>query len=116
MKNQLSMLGFDYERTGSHTISINGIPTIAEQSEATALFHNLLSDFRENEQKEQLGKLDRLAKSVARAEASGFRRELKHAEMEDLIDRLFACEQPNYTPSGKTIMSMMNMDELDQRF
>ena len=116
MKDQLSLLGFDYESMGSHTISINGIPTLAEQSEATQLFHNLLSEFRETEQKEQLGKLDRLAKSVARAEASGFRRELKHEEMEDLIDRLFACEQPNYTPTGKTIMSIMNLDELDQRF
>ena len=29
MKDQLSLLGFDYESMGSHTISINGIPTIS---------------------------------------------------------------------------------------
>lgn len=116
MKEQLALLGFDFESMGGDTISINGIPTLAEQSEVSVLLQDMLDHFRESEQKEGMGKLDGLAKSVARAEARGFRRILKQEEMEDVIDRLFACEQPNYSPSGKPTIQIISVEELDQRF
>jgi hypothetical protein len=29
---------------------------------------------------------------------------------------LFACTMPNYSPSGKTVMNIITLDELDRRF
>jgi len=38
------------------------------------------------------------------------------AEMHDLIDRLFACEMPYFTPGGKPILITYGLKELDERF
>ena len=37
-------------------------------------------------------------------------------EMQDLIDRLFACEQPYHTADGLKTMITLEMDDLDKRF
>jgi hypothetical protein len=36
--------------------------------------------------------------------------------MEELFDMLFACSMPNYSPSGKTVMNIITLEELDRRF
>ena len=41
---------------------------------------------------------------------------LPQAEMHDLIDRLFACEMPYFTPGGKPTLITFGLDELDERF
>jgi DNA mismatch repair protein MutL len=33
-----------------------------------------------------------------------------------IIDQLFACETPAYTPSGKSIISLIPLEEIDARF
>jgi DNA mismatch repair protein MutL len=43
-------------------------------------------------------------------------RELQPTEMLDLVDRLFACSQPQLTPNGKPIVANMPMDEIDKKF
>ncbi|MBK7553972.1 MAG: hypothetical protein IPI55_05095 [Flavobacteriales bacterium] len=41
---------------------------------------------------------------------------LAKAEMHDLIDRLFACEQPYRTPTGQPVIVPFGSDELNERF
>jgi DNA mismatch repair protein MutL len=36
--------------------------------------------------------------------------------MSDLIDRLFACANPNFTPDGKRITTTLSLEELEKRF
>jgi DNA mismatch repair protein MutL len=36
--------------------------------------------------------------------------------MSDLINRLFACENPNHTPDGKTTMVIFSQDEIMAKF
>ena len=33
-----------------------------------------------------------------------------------LVEQLFACENPEYTASGRRITSIMSIDELDKKF
>jgi DNA mismatch repair ATPase MutL len=41
---------------------------------------------------------------------------MHNLEMKNLLDNLFACEQPNYTPSGKTIFVNLPHDEIAKKF
>ena len=41
---------------------------------------------------------------------------LTSTEMGDLIDRLFACEMPYTTSSGKPTLITYGLDELNERF
>jgi len=36
--------------------------------------------------------------------------------MRNLVDRLFACSAPNYSPSGKTVLTILEMEEFDKKF
>jgi len=36
--------------------------------------------------------------------------------MQSLIDELFACQQPNYTPDGKKIFMLLDTKMIEQLF
>jgi DNA mismatch repair protein MutL len=40
---------------------------------------------------------------------------LQKAEMQQLIDELFACENPYYTPEGKQTLLTLTLEEVIQR-
>jgi hypothetical protein len=33
-----------------------------------------------------------------------------------LIDRLFACSEPQFTPGGKPVLTILPMEEIERRF
>jgi len=39
---------------------------------------------------------------------------LNSLEMEKLVNDLFLCEQPQYSPSGKKILAKLNQREIEQ--
>jgi DNA mismatch repair protein MutL len=41
---------------------------------------------------------------------------LEPIEMQDLVDKLFACQQPNLSPDGKPTITILGVDELEKRF
>ena len=41
---------------------------------------------------------------------------LTNEEMTGLVDGLFAVATPNYTPDGKTVLSVINEDDLEKLF
>ncbi len=57
-----------------------------------------------------------IARGMARSMAMRSGRVLTVQEMHDLIDRLFACEMPYYTPGGKPTLVTYGLDELEKRF
>ena len=44
------------------------------------------------------------------------RQVLTNEEMTGLVDGLFAVATPNYTPDGKTVLSVINEDDLEKLF
>ena len=42
--------------------------------------------------------------------------ELTQEEMADMNAQLFACKMPNFTPSGRPIVSIINTDDIDKLF
>jgi DNA mismatch repair protein MutL len=41
---------------------------------------------------------------------------LSNEEMKSIIDQLFACENPNYSPDGEKIISIWNRENLNELF
>ena len=41
---------------------------------------------------------------------------LSDAEMQEIVDRLFACENPNYSPGGNPVISILSLEEIDKKF
>ena len=56
-----------------------------------------------NDVKEEIQNI--LAITLARAAAIVYGQVLSNEEMVSLVDNLFACPSPNYTPDGKTVLT-----------
>lgn len=57
-----------------------------------------------------------LASTLARAAAIVYGQVLSNEEMSNLVDNLFACPSPNYTPDGKTVLATIKEDDIEKLF
>ena len=59
---------------------------------------------------------DLLAKSLAKSLAIKTGQSLIILEQEHLVNSLFACKEPNVSPTNKATFITMTVDELDRKF
>ena len=67
-----------------------------------------------NDVKEEIQ--DILALTLARAAAIVYGQVLSNEEMVSLVDNLFACPSPNYTPDGRVVLTTIKEEEIDKLF
>ncbi len=116
ISDRLGMVGYDISVLNPTTISVNGHPEDVGQSEIKEIIAAFISGYTETMADPKLGETEKLAASLARASAIPYGKALSHMEMEELFDRLFACQSPNYTPAGKAVMIITPIDEIDKKF
>lgn len=112
----LRALGFDLEPMSGSTVAVNGMPAEAADEDPAALLHSLLEQVKHERGTLRNERHHALARSMAFGVAQRQVRTLTTTEMHDLIDRLFACEQPYRSPGGKPVIVPFNLDELNERF
>ena len=96
---------------------IDGIPAdLASSLSAPQVLEQLLENFKNNQQVNRLSKRENLAQSLARSTALKSGTALSDEEMIDLIDKLFACESPNISLSGKNVIITFTLQELSEKF
>ena len=112
----LSYSGFDLSNLGGGSYSINGIPDGMEGVDCVTLLKDIVAKAIDTGCKgnEEIG--DMIAFSLASAQAIPAGKVLSAEEMDHLLASLFLCSNMNLTPDGKTILSMLTDDELENRF
>ncbi|NEN24650.1 DNA mismatch repair endonuclease MutL [Cryomorpha ignava] len=116
LSDDMHRLGFTIDNFGGNEIVINGIPTEAANIPVQGLIENFLEQYKNTVNEVQSNTRDRLARSLARSLCIREGKRMQRVEMLDLIDKLFACKQPQAAPNGKpTILTFAN-DELDKKF
>ena len=116
MMEELGSLGFDIELFGKNAVVVNGVPSDASDRNVEDLIQSLLEAAREERSEPDQGQPRRIALGLARSSAARHGQSLSEAEMSDLIDRLFACEQPYYSPDKKATIVTFTLEELAKRF
>ncbi|QQS52518.1 MAG: DNA mismatch repair endonuclease MutL [Bacteroidota bacterium] len=111
---ELHAIGFELGDLGSNTLAVSGIPETAGSHSATELLEQLLEEYKQSQNKLSGNQKERIAVSLAQASAISTDRPLKLLEMQTLVDELFACENPNYSPGGKKTMSIVSLGELEK--
>jgi DNA mismatch repair protein MutL len=109
-------LGFDIREFGKKTFVINGTPADIQNCDPSELLENLLANYKSNQMDIKLKVRENLAKSLAKASAVNYGKSLSNEEMSSIIDQLFACNIPNFTPDGKPVISVLETQELENRF
>ena len=116
VSDELTAIGFDIKPFGGQSVIMSSIPASVDASDPKALIEGLLEQLK-NETPDLAGQFsEQVAKTAARVSAMSFVRPLHDAEVQVLIDRLFACREPQYTPGGKPVLTIFQMDEIEKRF
>ncbi len=110
------VLGMDIEEFGRETFVMNGVPAeLAGKVNEQKLLETLLEQYKTGLDL-QLDIQENLARSMARSAAVKRGKLLTEAEMQQLIDELFACSLPYMSPSGKNCFLTFDLDELERKF
>jgi DNA mismatch repair protein MutL len=115
MLEDICAIGFDINDFGNNTIIINGCPSDIPNPDPKELIEILLEQYKSTQTDIKIYAKENVARSLAIASAINYGTPLATEEMQELVDQLFACEEPNYSPSGKKTMSIMNMDEFEKK-
>ncbi len=118
MLEDLEKWGFDIRDFGNQRMVIHGMPSDLNASgkEAVDLLDMMIEQYKSLDENMELGTTEKIARSAARSSAIRYGHQLSEIEMQGLTDELFACSTPNYTPSGKLIVKILEEEELDNQF
>ena len=114
----LAALGFDIAPFGTDTIVVNGVPEgySAEPGKVQTMVGDLLLILAEDHNALPEMMMANMASRFARLGSLSSDQLTNPAEAQRLIDTLFATENPEYTSSGRRIVSLLSMDDIDKRF
>ncbi|MEQ8905365.1 DNA mismatch repair endonuclease MutL [Ekhidna sp.] len=116
LKSEINQLGFEFEQMGESMIVIQGIPSELAPCNEKEVFEGLIEQYKFNAEKLDLPKNESLARALAKRTAGNRCNKLKEEEMDHLMDRLFACAQPNYTPDGNPTYVLVSLDQINEWF
>ncbi len=113
--DELARSGFVLERQSDLLYQIQGVPTELVASDAGELLRHLLDQYRQNQTHDPKALHEQMARTLANNGGIKSGKILQKAEMQQLIDELFACENPYYTPDGKQTLLTLTLEEVLQR-
>ena len=114
--DDLQAVGFDLSSLGGGSYAINGVPEGIEGLSPVELVRGMVHTAKEKggDVKEDVQAV--VALSLAKAAAIVYGQVLTADEMGNLVDSLFACPIPNYTPDGRTILATIKEDDIEKLF
>lgn len=116
MEQEIQALGFRFEVFGKQAILISGVPASISAGREKALFEGLLEQFKINQSELSLPLQENLARSLAKRGGIKSGQKLVREEMQSLIDGLFACLTPNYSPDGKPTFFIFETGKIESYF
>ena len=113
---ELLSLGFDIRDFGKNTFIISGTPGVLDVAEPSLIVEKLLEEYKTSPVDARSKAKEQIAKSLAKASALDYGTELKQEEIIHLIDELFACATPNFSPDGKRVLHIIPVIDIEKSF
>ena len=108
----LEELGFSLAPLGDHTWSINGVPSVLIGANPRDTRLGMIECVTETGEDLASSLHERIALSMAGSSAIRRGQTLSATEMDKLISDLFRLPTPARTPDGKTIFTIVNLDDI----
>jgi DNA mismatch repair protein MutL len=112
----LMALGFDIREFGKNTFIINGTPGVLDVASPEIILQKLLEEYKNSPVDAKARAKEQVAISLAKASALDYGTELKQEEIDHLIDNLFACKTPNFSPEGKKVLTIIQLEDFEKIF
>lgn len=114
--DELHSLGFDITSLGGGSFSLQGVPAGLGGLDPVSLVGEMLASVRDSGKSVKDDLHHHLALTLAKNAAIPVGQVLTETEMSGLVDDLFATDNPNYTPDGKTIVAVLPIENIEKLF
>ena len=111
---EFAALGFDLEFCGAERVEVKGTPADLPAESVDRLIYELLQAYASPVPLEEVRR-DKIATLMARAGARTAPHTPTHEEAAALLERLAACGNWSFSPSGKAILAEITPDEIRQK-
>ena len=111
---ELASMGFELSDLGHNSYAINGVPVGLDGINHVDLLTSMVADAVEKGSVSNEEVSQALAFSMARNAAVPQGQVLSNAEMENIVNELFACSNVNYTPDGKPVLCILPQRDIEQ--
>jgi len=116
LKNDLEHTGFVFSELSEKEIIITGVPVGVPESEVSIILEQLISDVENDVPDTNFSAADLLAKSMAKSLAIKNGQSLNSTEQEHMVNSLFACKEPNVSPTNRPTFITMAVDDIEKKF
>ncbi len=113
---EMETMGFALSSLGGNDWAVNAIPAGIDGVDATAMVHQIIESVDNGGMPLKKRILEHLALTIAHSAAIPTGRVLMQEEMDILVADLLRLPEPNYTPDGKTIFTVLPIEQITKMF
>lgn len=114
MLPDLRRVGFEIEPFGAGTFVIQGMPAGMIQGHEQSVIEEMIERMKHESDQAADVRAHQLLVALAQRFSRNRISTSSQEELRTIIDELFACDQPEFTATGKKVFSVMPKDELDK--
>lgn len=113
---ELNSIGFVLKKDEQNNYQVTSVPVVLPISSINAFFETV-TEKAQNTGEDIEEKLKTIVlQDLARISSIQYGKDLNIEEMNHITDKLFACQSPNYTVDGRSIVQIISMNDIIQRF
>ncbi len=118
LSDSLELTGFmfDFSKADDGIVNINGIPSLLSEPQISEVLDELIADFKAGVPDSGFDRNNRLSMIMADNMAVPNGRALKTQEQSEIIDALFSCKEPSFSPSNQPIFAKLEESHIDKLF
>ena len=109
----LARIGFDIAPFGKNTFAVQGVPGSLPDGEERNVLDEVIDHLKHESPDAVSKRTEMLLTHMARRLSRNKHAILQPEGQQGLIDELFACSQPEYTPDGKRVFVIIRKEELE---
>lgn len=113
---EINNLGFEVQEFGNNSFVIHAFPADVFNGNEQQVLEELLEQYKNQLQVTKFTKREKLAQALAISASIKVGKILSVEEMKNIIDELFACENPYHAPNGRNAIITFSLDELAKKF
>lgn len=112
----LRAMGFDVDRFGQGGLVIQAVPLALEGLPLQAMIEEILENEKNLQESPEESQKEKMAQIMAKVAALRSGTFLAADQRAQLVDELFACESPYFSPEGKKVVVHTDLADFDKAF
>lgn len=116
IRQDLNSAGFHISEIQEEALVLDSIPSAIAEKEVLGIVESLIENFRNEVPESSFSQVDLITKSLAKSLAIKPGTSLNNREQENLLNKLFSCKEPNYSPFGKKTFITLSLNDLEEKF